>query len=74
MLGVIGASSAEALFAAVPPARCSRPRSTCRRIPRNFLVERHMQALADKNHAAADGPSSSVPAPIAIMCRRPSIT
>jgi len=73
MLGVIGASSAEALFAAGPPARCSRPRVDLPAHSPEFLVERHMQALADKNHAARRPVLRRCRA-IAIMCRRPSIT
>ncbi|MDO8359861.1 MAG: aminomethyl-transferring glycine dehydrogenase subunit GcvPA [Devosia sp.] len=56
MLAVIGATSAEALFASVPP---SAMLSTSVDLPAHspeFLVEAHMRALAGKNHAAADGP------------------
>jgi glycine dehydrogenase subunit 1 len=56
MLAVIGAASAEALFAAVPPAaRLARPLDLPAHSP-EFLVEAHMRALAARNHAAADGP------------------
>ncbi|MEO8758135.1 MAG: aminomethyl-transferring glycine dehydrogenase subunit GcvPA [Devosia sp.] len=56
MLAVIGAASAEALFATVPAsARLSKPVDLPTHSP-EFLVEAHMRALASKNHAAADGP------------------
>jgi glycine dehydrogenase subunit 1 len=56
MLAVIGASSPEALFAAVPAAaRLTRPLDLPAHSP-EFLVEAHMKALAARNHAAADGP------------------
>jgi len=56
MLAVIGATSAEALFAAVPNgALLSKPVALPDHSP-EFLVEAHMRGLANKNHAAADGP------------------
>jgi len=56
MLGVIGAASAEALFSAVPAGALLRSPVDLPAHQPEFLVERHMRALADKNHAAADGP------------------
>src|SRR3569623_698582 len=56
MLAVIGAASAEALFSAVPKgALLTKPVDLPAHSP-EFLVERHMRALAGRNHAAADGP------------------
>jgi glycine dehydrogenase subunit 1 len=56
MLAVIGATSAEALFAAVPRnALLGKPVALPDHSP-EFLVEAHMRGLANKNHAAADGP------------------
>ena len=56
MLGVIGASSVDSLFAAVPDAaRLSAPLDLPAHSP-EFLVERHMRELASRNHAAGDGP------------------
>ncbi|MEQ1900906.1 MAG: aminomethyl-transferring glycine dehydrogenase subunit GcvPA [Devosia sp.] len=56
MLAVIGASSAEALFAAVPAgALLKKPVDLPAHSP-EFMVEAHMRALAGRNHAAADGP------------------
>ena len=56
MLAVIGARSADELFAAVPNgARLKAPVDLPAHSP-EFMVERHMRALADLNHAAADGP------------------
>src|SRR4051794_3043612 len=56
MLAVIGASSAEALFAAVPAAaRLTQPVDLPAHSP-EFLVEAHMRDLARQNHAGADGP------------------
>lgn len=56
MLGVIGATDIDALFSAVPK---SALRSFDLDLPAHspeFLVERHMKALAAKNFAAGDGP------------------
>ena len=56
MLAVIGAATADDLFGAVPQAaRLRQPLDLPAHSP-GFLVERHMRALADRNHAAADGP------------------
>lgn len=56
MLAVIGAPSAEALFAKVPAsALLSEPVDLPSHSP-EFMVERHMRALAGRNHAAGDGP------------------
>jgi glycine dehydrogenase subunit 1 len=56
MLAVIGASSVETLFAAVPEAaRLKGPLDLPVHSP-EFLVERHMRDLAGRNHAAGDGP------------------
>ena len=56
MLAVIGAPSAEALFARVPAsALLSEPVDLPSHSP-EFMVERHMRGLAGQNHAAGDGP------------------
>ena len=56
MLAVIGATSAEALFASVPRSSLlTQPVDLPAHSP-EFMVEAHMRALANKNHAAADGP------------------
>jgi glycine dehydrogenase subunit 1 len=56
MLAVIGAATADDLFGAVPQAaRLRRPLDLPAHSP-EFLVERHMRALANQNHAAGDGP------------------
>jgi glycine dehydrogenase subunit 1 len=56
MLAVIGAASAEALFAAVPKsARLDAPVDLPPHAP-EFMVESHMRTLAAKNRAGADGP------------------
>ena len=53
MLAVIGASTAEDLFSAVPrSALLTKPVDLPNHSP-EFLVEAHMKALAGKNHAAA---------------------
>ena len=56
MLGVIGASDIDALFSAVPK---SALKSFTLDLPDHspeFMVEAHMRALANQNHAAGDGP------------------
>ncbi len=56
MLGVIGAVSVDDLFRAVPrTALRSEPLDLPPHSP-EFMVERHMRALAAKNQAAGDGP------------------
>ncbi len=56
MLAVIGAHTADDLFAAVPAtARLKTPLDLPAHSP-EYLVEAHMRALAGRNHAAADGP------------------
>ncbi|RYE07890.1 MAG: aminomethyl-transferring glycine dehydrogenase subunit GcvPA [Hyphomicrobiales bacterium] len=56
MLAVIGATSAEALFSAVPKsALLDRPVDLPSHSP-EFLVEARMRALGGKNRAAGDGP------------------
>jgi glycine dehydrogenase subunit 1 len=56
MLAVIGAHTADDLFAAVPAAaRLKTPLGLPAHSP-EYLVEAHMRALAGRNHAAADGP------------------
>src|SRR3982751_764320 len=52
----IGASSAEALFGAVPKSALLTESVNLPAHSPEFLVEAHMKALASKNHAAADGP------------------
>ncbi|MEQ1769666.1 MAG: glycine dehydrogenase, partial [Devosia sp.] len=56
MLGVIGAASAEALFAAVPREALLRQPVDLPSHSPEFLVERHMRDLANQNRAGADGP------------------
>ena len=56
MLAVIGASSAEALFAAVPNGALLKAPVDLPAHSPEFLVEAHMRGLANQNHAAADGP------------------
>src|SRR5690606_35473832 len=56
MLGVIGAADIDALFSAVPKTAL---KNFTRDLPAHqpeFLVEAHMRALANKNHASGDGP------------------
>ncbi|MBK1794523.1 aminomethyl-transferring glycine dehydrogenase subunit GcvPA [Devosia sp. WQ 349] len=56
MLGTIGAANIEALFSAVPT---SALKSFTLDLPAHspeFLVEAHMRALSNKNHAAGNGP------------------
>ncbi|HWA17917.1 MAG TPA: aminomethyl-transferring glycine dehydrogenase subunit GcvPA [Devosia sp.] len=56
MLAVIGAGTAEDLFAAVPRgALLDEPVDLPDHAP-EFMVEAHMRALANKNRAGADGP------------------
>jgi glycine dehydrogenase subunit 1 len=56
MLAVIGAATADDLFGAVPrAARLRQPLDLPAHSP-EFLVEQHMRALANQNHAAGDGP------------------
>ena len=56
MLAVIGAHTADDLFAAVPAAaRLKTPLGLPAHSP-EYLVEAHMRALAGRNHAAANGP------------------
>jgi glycine dehydrogenase subunit 1 len=56
MLAVIGASTAEALFGAVPREALLRAPVELPVHAPEFAVEAHMRTLAGKNHAAADGP------------------
>jgi glycine dehydrogenase subunit 1 len=56
MLAVVGAASAEALFAAVPNGALLKTPVDLPLHSPEFLVEAHMRGLASKNHAAADGP------------------
>src|ERR1700712_5531019 len=56
MLAVIGAASAEALFAAVPSGALLKAPVDLPPHSPEFLVEAHMRNLASRNHAAADGP------------------
>ncbi len=56
MLAVVGAASADDLFAAVPAAARLRGRLDLPDHAPEFTVEAHMRALAGRNHAAADGP------------------
>ena len=75
MLAVIGAKTADDLFGAVPrSALLTEPVDLPAHSP-EFLVEAHMRALAGQEpRRRAMVRSSSVPAPIATMCRRRSIT
>ncbi len=56
MLGVIGAPDIDALFSAVPPSALKTFTLDLPAHQPEFLVEAHMRALANKNHAAGDGP------------------
>ena len=56
MLAVIGARTAEDLFARVPKAALLTEPVSLPPHAAEFLVEAEMRALAAKNHAAADGP------------------
>jgi glycine dehydrogenase subunit 1 len=56
MLGVIGAANVEALFSAVPASALKSFELDLPAHQPEFLVEAHMRALANRNHAAADGP------------------
>jgi len=56
MLGVIGASDIDALFSAVPKGALKSFTLDLPAHQPEFLVEAHMRALANKNHAAGDGP------------------
>lgn len=56
MLGVIGASDIDALFSAVPKSALKSFELDLPDHSPEFLVEAHMRALANQNHAAGDGP------------------
>jgi glycine dehydrogenase subunit 1 len=56
MLRVIGASDIDALFSAVPTSALNSFTLDLPAHSPEFLVEAHMRALANKNHAAGDGP------------------
>ncbi|MDB5528869.1 MAG: aminomethyl-transferring glycine dehydrogenase subunit GcvPA [Devosia sp.] len=56
MLGVIGASSIEALFSAVPAKALKTFDLNLPQHSPEYLVEAHMKALAGKNRAGSDGP------------------
>jgi glycine dehydrogenase subunit 1 len=56
MLGVIGASSIEALFSAVPAKALKTFDLNLPQHSPEYLVEAHMRALAGKNRAGSDGP------------------
>lgn len=56
MLAVIGARTAEDLFARVPTHALLREPVNLPRHSPEFLVEARMRALAGRNHAAGDGP------------------
>ncbi len=56
MLGVIGASSIEALFSAVPAIALQTASLDLPSHSPEHLVEAHMKRLASRNHAAGDGP------------------
>jgi glycine dehydrogenase subunit 1 len=56
MLGAIGAPDIEALFSAVPKTALKNFVLDLPEHSPEFLVEAHMRALANKNHAAGDGP------------------
>jgi glycine dehydrogenase subunit 1 len=56
MLGVIGAADIDALFSAVPKAALKSFKLDLPSHSPEFMVEAHMRALANKNHAAGDGP------------------
>ena len=56
MLEVIGASSADDLFSAVPRAALRTSRLDLPPHSPEFMVEAHMRALAGRNRAAGEGP------------------
>ncbi|MEO5804914.1 aminomethyl-transferring glycine dehydrogenase subunit GcvPA [Devosia sp.] len=56
MLGVIGVSSIEALFSAVPKIALQSASLDLPKHSPEYMVESHMRGLADQNHAAGDGP------------------
>jgi glycine dehydrogenase subunit 1 len=56
MLGVIGATSIEALFSAVPAKALKTFDLNLPKHSPEYLVEAHMKALASKNRAGSDGP------------------
>ncbi|MET3896956.1 glycine dehydrogenase subunit 1 [Devosia sp. UYZn731] len=56
MLGVIGATSIEALFSAVPAKALKTFDLNLPQHSPEYLVEAHMRALAGKNRAGSDGP------------------
>src|SRR6195952_5323798 len=56
MLGVIGASSIEALFSAVPAKALKTFDLNLPQHSPEYLVEAHMRTLAGKNRAGSDGP------------------
>ncbi|MHA6298394.1 aminomethyl-transferring glycine dehydrogenase subunit GcvPA [Devosia sp. CAU 1758] len=56
MLGVIGAADIDALFSAVPTAALKSFKLDLPDHSPEFMVEAHMRALSNKNHAAGDGP------------------
>jgi len=56
MLGVIGATSIEALFSAVPAKALKTFDLNLPKHSPEYLVEAHMRALAGKNQAGSDGP------------------
>ncbi len=56
MLGVIGAADIDALFSAVPNAALKSFKLDLPSHSPEFMVEAHMRALSNKNHAAGDGP------------------
>jgi glycine cleavage system P protein (glycine dehydrogenase) subunit 1 len=56
MLGVIGATSIEALFSAVPTKALKTFDLKLPKHSPEYLVEAHMRALAGKNRAGSDGP------------------
>ncbi len=56
MLGVIGAKTIDDLFAAVPKTAFKKGLSELPDHQPEFMVENHMRALSDRNHAAGQGP------------------
>jgi glycine dehydrogenase subunit 1 len=56
MLGAIGATDIDALFSAVPRSALKSFKLDLPDHSPEFMVEAHMRALANKNHAAGNGP------------------
>ena len=74
MLAHVGVTNVDDLFAAVPAGKLLKDLPNLPKAKGELEVERELGRLAARNTPAAPCPSSSVPAPIATMYRRASIT